>query len=169
MADPDTKAAGEFSSCISCCTGTLSHATLQTVGVDSSDMQPCTAVKRNGPCCFVKVFIIRFVAVHYSVPRRGGLFSVVISAWSAVPITHAQHSLFAIAQVAGSLLTYSYMSCWLYQSPSDYNSGCDCSDFCLSHACCSKGCAPQGMEASALNRWGHSATLYGDKLVVFGG
>ncbi|KAL0023672.1 hypothetical protein WJX77_012323 [Trebouxia sp. C0004] len=27
----------------------------------------------------------------------------------------------------------------------------------------------QGMEASALNRWGHSTTLYGDKLVAFGG
>lgn len=26
-----------------------------------------------------------------------------------------------------------------------------------------------GMEASALNRWGHSTTLYGDRLVVFGG
>ena len=35
--------------------------------------------------------------------------------------------------------------------------------------CCNKGCASQGMEASALNRWGHSTTLYGDRLVVFGG
>ncbi len=31
--------------------------------VDSSDLLSCTALKRNGPCCFVKVFIIRFVAV----------------------------------------------------------------------------------------------------------
>lgn len=64
--------------------------------VDSPDMQPCTAVKHNGPCCFVKVFIICFVAVHYSVPRRPELFSVIISAWRWVPITHARRSLFAL-------------------------------------------------------------------------
>jgi len=74
-----------------------------TLEKDWSDMQSCTALKRNGPCSFVNVFIICFVAVYYSVPKRGGLFSVVISAWSTVLITHAQHSLFAIAQVAGSL------------------------------------------------------------------
>jgi len=45
--------------------------------VDLSDMQPCTAVKRKGPCCF-RVFIIWFVAVDHSVPRRAGLFSVFI-------------------------------------------------------------------------------------------
>lgn len=27
----------------------------------------------------------------------------------------------------------------------------------------------QEVEASTLNRWGHTTTLYGDKLVVFGG
>lgn len=27
----------------------------------------------------------------------------------------------------------------------------------------------QGVEASTLNRWGHTTTLYGNKLVAFGG
>ena len=84
-------------------------------------------------------------------------------------MTNARYSLLDIALVARSLSSCSWMLCWLYRSPSHHNSGCDWTDFCVSYMCCNKGCASQGMEASALNRWGHSTTLYGDRLVVFGG